>query len=97
MPKGSMPRPGSKVIKTTMNRDGSQQYIRGKTKSERLGTVVENLKTQRRANEDNIKAASDAAGTARFKKELTSMDRGFKASSMLDAALTAEYNRRRKK
>ena len=61
MPKGNAPRPGAKKLKATVNPDGSQQYVRGKTPMARVMTANKGVETAARMSERAFRKGDVAA------------------------------------
>ena len=79
MPKGSAPRANTKKLKTTVNPDGSQQYVRGKTPMARVMTANKGVETAARMSERAFRKGDVAASK-----------RATRGASMLERAELAE-------
>ena len=79
MPKGNAPRSGTKKLKTTVNPDGSQQYVRGKTPMARVMTANKGVET-----------AARMAERAFRKGDVAASKRATRGASMLERAELVE-------
>ena len=79
MPKGNASRPGTKKLKTTVNPDGSQQYVRGKTPMARVMTANKGVET-----------AARMAERAFRKGDVAASKRATRGASMLERAELSE-------